>query len=898
MTVFVDHTYDSIQNYTATLTIWNQLNSVEKSVLISVEPFLSKFFKIYEIYVPKAVPAEIIYRLERKNRRTYPSAVVWCDITFDSSVSDVVDRTDFQMVNVDVPLDMHYTFVTDKLYADPKIFCYNHVSDKSYSRRILLQEEFKEVSISSSANENHAAKSTEPFNLYVDIPYGSHAIFNVSFEEGVYEEITDRVQTSYASTRVVFTHNYDFIDSYPVGISMYNTYFSLDLKLDQHVTIQNPIENVELKYDKRVRVGCSGNTSNTVRLTPDSNRPTPTNVSCFWNITADNQYTTYCEELSNGLPVYSNLTFSRNDVKMDHKLNINCFNLVSSQNFPIVVDIQEEIQGLNIYQFENASRVDENVTLQLTMECGSHVLFTIDVDNGTIFNLAHASKFGIDSPTNITLQYDVIGNYTPSIMASNFISNDSGQVQHYITVQNVIEFLSLTATDSVINPPATVDYVITALANQSLIENMHCWLDFGMGHSIYRFIERLDMYEEFQFSYTLPLDHIGNITAETTCRNLVSATIFSDFTNVTLDAVILANLRANETVLWTNTTLMILDVARFGKKSCFLFDMGIGGNYTLYGCHSFCELYKEVQYEYIEIMYGERELEHPFVYDDFGVYTVSVFAFNHVSNDTIEAEAVVLDWPCFWPNITMQENVSDPLNPLQILRTADVNITPSVYIDCMKTNKFTNVWEVMSDNGKLVNIFNLEANASYDVVSFEYTYKQLEYGKYTLIYNASMDSVTPERYNLSEAYIEIIETPLVAAFKYPPTIIEHGIDLELDGLSTTYDLDVEPSNKSGMKFEWLCKRLGEEERDAKLVYDSKSTTPIKIDDGGCFGRGPSMIDFKFPLSHPGQLVLNTYFMRPNQTYDIDFIVYKDERQARANHTVFVKPAPKPVLEIM
>ena len=561
------------------------------------------------------------------------------------------------------------------------------------------------------------------------------------------------------------------------------------------------------------------------------------------------------------------------------------------------MNIQEEIKGLKIYQFQKESRVYNNITIQATVQCGSDIIFSIDNNNGTVFNLPHELKFGIDSATNITLQYGVIGNYTPTIRASNSISNDFGKVQHSITVQNVIEFITLTSTDNVINPPANVDFIITALGNQSLIENMHCWFDFGMGHSIYRYIERLYTYEQLEFSHSLPLDHIGNVTTETTCRNLVSNITFLDYINVTLDAVILANLKANETVLMKNTTLMILDIARFGKKSCFLFDMGIGNNFTLYGSHIFCKSYKKVQYGYINIMYGEREIEHSFVYDDFGVYTVTVLAFNHVSNDTIDAEAIVLDWPCFWPNITMQENASDPFNPLEIMRSAATNITPIVYIDCMKTKKYMNTWLIMSDNGIMIESYDVEANASYDVQPFEYTSNSLQYGKYTLIYNASMDSVIPVRHNISEAHIEIIKTPLKADFFNPATTIEHGVKLNLDGLSSTYDLDVETSVKRGMRFDWLCRRYDEEESHERLMYDSKSNSPIKSDNGGCFGSGPSIIDFKNALSQSGRLELNTSHMRPNMSYNIDFIVYKDNRESRANHTLYVKPAPKPVLEI-
>ena len=65
------------------------------------------------------------------------------------------------------------------------------------------------------------------------------------------------------------------------------------------------------------------------------------------------------------------------------------------------------------------------------------------------------------------------------------------------------------------------------------------------------------------------------------------------------------------------------------------------------------------------------EFQVNYTYDAFDVYTVSVYAFNHVSNQTLQTTTVVKEWYCYTPNITFEDNVTDANNIPQFYKSIE-----------------------------------------------------------------------------------------------------------------------------------------------------------------------------------------------------------------------------------
>ena len=241
------------------------------------------------------------------------------------------------------------------------------------------------------------------------------------------------------------------------------------------------------------------------------------------------------------------------------------------------------------------------------------------------------------------------------------------------------------------------------------------------------------------------------------CSNMMSYQLLSHTVEVIWDQVILDSFTGGSPVWRTNVSSLTLTLTRFGTHSCFKFDMG-DGNTTFYG-RPWCAS-QEPALTLIPLEHDTMEFQVNYTYDAFDVYTVSAYAFNHVSNQTLQTTTVVKEWYCYTPNITFDDNVTDINNIPQFYKSIEFYINPvEIEVDCMKSfNQSTDRWQVRPLGTSTV-------YATADDVRFFYhpvRMNELPYGEYEADLSIAMtgfEHVSAE----ARIYFEITATPLIVS---------------------------------------------------------------------------------------------------------------------------------------
>ena len=832
-TVSLTHTFTNIKNHTVTLDITNDVGSRQVEVLIVVEPILDDVLNAFVSYVPKAVPTVVEFVLRPETTLPLESFNVWCELDYDL-LSDDANSTFFGIVTSTTEFIYSYEYTTDSINSTYFLECRNHISIFTNTSVIRLQTNF---SLATLTYNTSAVATGDTVFLGLRIFNGSHADINVAFGDGISEILPSFNHILNYVDTITLEYTYTAPGEYTASAVLSNFYYETTVTSDDLIRVQNPVVNLALDVPTLVGVP-PGDAA--ISITPDPNPGAllPSVVSCQWNLSADVNVDEFSTLITSGNAESKSISFQRVDVGSSHTVNVTCYNLVSRQDMTASLSIQEVISGLTITPQTTFIQRGGFVTFDITASTGSHVRNEIESNDGESFSVNSTTLFAADETLTGDLYYYNVGNFTASLTAVNDVSEETVDADEHVTVRNAILNVEMVSNFSVLWPPGIVEYAITSMPGQLDLTHMFCMFDFGQQHTSSMYISELAAGDTFVYSHTFPRSHLGNITGNVTCDNKVSEMNMSSTTWIILDEVILSTLTTNDSVLLTNTSYFSLTVERFGKKSCFQFIMGDGSTDTVYGSDEMCQQHaSDNNLDYVPIEYGELALEHEYIYDYFAHFNMSVFAFNHVSNDTLYVDAWVKDWPCYWPNITMPENVSDDAAPLVKMKSSEFVITPDTLIDCMKTGVTDTSWEVFGANDMSSVVMGLT-----DEDSFQYSPLSLDYGPYILVYNVSMHQVD-NRWNISEAFISIVPTPLQMndTFQDVHHELQYNTTLEINALAATMDLDVEAGNKIGITCTLQCRQTDETYptplESVATNVESIATTGDEWQDG-CFGTGP------------------------------------------------------------
>ncbi len=362
------------------------------------------------------------------------------------------------------------------------------------------------------------------------------------------------------------------------------------------------------------------------------------------------------------------------------------------------------------------------------------------------------------------------------------------------------------------------------------------------------------------------------------------------------DEVLLESLETSRSVLWSNITVLTLKVKRFAAKSCFRWELG-DGTEILYGVQS-CEEYAlNNSLAFAEIPFGGSFISLSHVYPDLGEYLVTVFAFNPVSNDSLQAIATIDDWPCQTPQLSFPDDYDLPLT---IMRSEPLIFMANVTVNCTKTTRFEVSLKVYTKNGqrRIAQSSAFNANQiSFGPRTFEYGIYEIRYSAFLLLNHTVLSVNGMETHRNFE--LEVTKTPLVVNIvsgtrqwsAWNRTVV-------VNAMNVTYDPDY-PDDGDSLQYTWFCRLINE---SFPLQGTDISRTPPShppgatinslLGYGGCFGEGPGVLNF---IS--GEFMLDTQKLHVHTDYVLRVEVNKDNRRGHGEQVFSVGATDPPVIEL-
>ena len=137
-------------------------------------------------------------------------------------------------------------------------------------------------------------------------------------------------------------------------------------------------------------------------------------------------------------------------------------------------------------------------------------------------------------------------------------------------------------------------------------------------------------------------------------------------------------------------------------------------------------------------------------------------------------------------------------------------------------------------------------------------------------------------------FLNITKTPLEAHILGGSSLTRGFNKLQTLDASLSRDPDVGPGDHSGLRFVWLCRKVGEPWPSGEILsLPNVSLSPTGNNTGGCFGTGIGK------LSGKSKFTINTGNMMENQDYEFKVVVMKGERRSESWQTIKVVAGDPP-----
>ena len=234
---------------------------------------------------------------------------------------------------------------------------------------------------------------------------------------------------------------------------------------------------------------------------------------------------------------------------------------------------------------------------------------------------------------------------------------------------------------------------------------------------------------------------------------------------------------------------------------------------------------------------------------------------------------------CHPPNVTLNPFATE-VNPFVTLGDDGFTATADFFVDCPPMEQLTAQWDIIDSSQ--MSILRTVENATQLVIS---PYN-LSPGVYairvnTTIYSSLLD--LSQKSVISYTYISV--TQLLTAGIDGSSYINATFNatVYLSAYNSTYATGQPSSDKSGMVFEWRCKRSNE---TWPTELPAQSYLPHNGTNGGCFGEvGPGVLGFAAEL---WSFTIDTGYLEPLVEYNIQFVVWNDKMSATADVSLYVQ----------
>ncbi|KAK3612418.1 hypothetical protein CHS0354_032019 [Potamilus streckersoni] len=180
---------------------------------------------------------------------------------------------------------------------------------------------------------------------------------------------------------------------------------------------------------------------------------------------------------------------------------------------------QDPIKGLRIMANEPAFALGKTVTFTATMERGSHVNYKIQYGDGITAVALNPDQLAFRMPYNFSHSYNIVGNFTVILFASNNISNESASMNMIVQSNFVATSLTLTSTELDLVYSGDLNLMIMPNSTNLMFNNVHLTWKFGDGLSSYSYLDQMNSTNVFMTRHKYGL---GEFTLIANISNLVS----------------------------------------------------------------------------------------------------------------------------------------------------------------------------------------------------------------------------------------------------------------------------------------------------------------------------------------------------------------------------------------
>ena len=871
-----NHLYTVNNNYTVMATITNDVGSVSNDTEITVEPDLDTAISISVVSTPQPSPVDVSFQVILTFSSPSP-VLVWCDVDFDDGNTSSL----FGVITNHEPMTFDHHYTVDAPDVSAAITCYNHVSNKTKSQLVILRADFDEVEFFLNLTEPAAATGDTAI-FSITMANGSHAQFIVNYGDG---NVDNYIHHNRLSDQEPFPleHVFAVSGNYTVEVYAWNEHFNSTT--NDTIVVQNAVHDLTLTGPSFVAFP-SG--LSTLSLQPvDGDLLPPDNVFCEWVAAPDISQVLYDIDIAGNLPSTDQFNYGLHHVTGEKiQVNTTCYNLASRQEDSWFLEVFEVISGLfTVLDPPYIGRGEEFLT-HVSLASGSSVYYAVDWDDSYFSNESHPQLFANTSLFTFGHTYTSVGNYSLTVTASNRVGWVEDGTQVFI-VQNRITDLILMSNESVLWPNGLMEFNITTGTLQQDLLDVHCVWDFQTGERDHSYVAILDASNPFQKAYEFPRYSVGTADVTVNCSNLISSISLNITVEIILDQVILDSFNETGSVHWQNISTFNFHIIRFGSYSCYELDMGDGEIPVIYGVRACIPYITTHGNTFTLIEYSNLTITHEYEYEWPGTYLVVLRGFNHVNNATLNTTHVVIDWPCYHPNITLPSLFNDTGIPYEHMKSKTFRIAATFTQYCWKTTGTAYNWSIISmTTGDLI------AEIPNNKTFFHFS-RMLNYDDYYARFYVAMDSHDPARYNVDgiesteDAIIRIIPTPLRVKIKgglADGAAFDRKMDV--NSIDVTFDLDTGDWDKSGMEFMWFCKLAVEEwPMDGDWIDRSSPSGG-----GGCYGNGAGTMG-----ETEGFFTINTGEMNIKTLYHITVEVSKDIRRGKYEQEFYVGLVDPPVM---
>ena len=742
----------------------------------------------------------------------------------------------------------------------------------------------------------HAAKPGENVILTIQTKNGSNLIFDVYFNQVKFQSLIIRNSVR-GMTTYYLPASLSNVGIYNVSVVASNNISSETYLMADQIYIENEVKNMIVSTDAAI-----ANPTGDIPLTITYLDPIdpPSHVDC--NITLNNIFvdSVYFKQMQLGNSDQFSTKWDDTAFIGELKIELFCANKLSQTSFMTWTSLQQPISGIFIDYDIAYIPTGNSINFVFTIGSGSKVMHEISFGDGTVFT----ESLTLNSISNFTINKEHYfvqkGQYQVAFRVTNIVSQK--HVEMSVWVLEAVEGLKIGRYFYLSDHSSDVSFGYgddeniypterNIIFDASVVNGNNLIYAWNLGNGVT--METTEPTLSYQYT------NDGNYQVVVTASNQLSSA--SRSFNITLyQTVLLSTLSNDGPTNAFETITFYLQLSQPGTESCYTWNLGDGSPIVIYGENNCQDVAIAMNYKYI---YWKPviSLDHQHMYRKNSTFTVIVTGTNLISSKSILNLAIITGISCFYPIVHVIGGGQDIDEPVSIEKSKWITLESFAEINCKVSQNVNYDWNIYKINQGVTyqdytfEAYPIDGSVIRNNFNLDFPPRTFESGHYRISLNVSMSDI----YGLSAedfTYLNITPTPLHVKIKGGNArVVGYNQILKMNAGDETYDPDIdEKTNKTGMVFQWKCRKSTENYGTTIPVIDIPELNVFfnMTRQSGCFGTGIGIL----PLADP-EFEISTLYLEPNSINIFELTVSKDARVTTFEQKVFVVEGDPPTLTI-